>query len=100
MRAKQFLKILVIAASFQVALLVIICPLVSRAFENGRALPDFLLQYGYSPFIRAVIYVGGYQGERAMIWPPVYGVLLGVVVYSLVLALALSLVIRTGNRQI
>ena len=31
---------------------------------------------------------GGYQGESSMIWPPVFGILLGVCFYSFLFALA------------
>jgi hypothetical protein len=95
--AKRFIKMSLIAAGFQMALLVVMCPLVSRAFEKGRDLPDFLVQYVYSPFVRAVIYVGGYQAERAMIWPPVLGLLLGIAVYSVMFALALGLISGPGD---
>jgi hypothetical protein len=69
---------------------------VSRSFENGRALPGFLLDYIYSPFVRAAIYVMGYDDESAMIWPPVFGIAVGILVYSAVFAVFFALMTR-GN---
>ena len=39
---------------------------------------------------------GSYQGESSMIWPPVFGILLGVRFYSLLLALA-ALFLKRGR---
>ena len=46
-------------------------PAAGKPFRN-----DVLLAL-YSPFIHFVIALGGYSGESGMIWPPVFGVLLG-----------------------
>jgi len=88
MSFKRFIKYFLLALGFQLILLLVVSPLASRLFPGGEALPDFLEFYVYHPFIRAVINWGGYQGESSMIWPPVFGILLGVCFYSFLFALA------------
>ena len=96
MSFKRFIKYFLLALGFQLILLLVVSPLASRLFPGGEALPDFLEFYVYYPFIRAVINGGGYQGESSMIWPPVFGILLGVCFYSLLLALA-ALFLKRGR---
>jgi len=43
---------------------------------------DSMLFYVYSPFIELIIRMGGYTGESSMIWPPVFGIMLGIFIYS------------------
>jgi hypothetical protein len=88
MSFKRFVKYFLLALGFQLALLLVVSPLVSRLFPGGKALPDFLEFYVYQPFISAIISGGGYTGESSMIWPPVFGILLGVCFYSILLGLA------------
>ena len=37
-------------------------------------------------FISFLIALGGYSGQAGMIWPPVYGVVLGMLTYSIMFA--------------
>jgi len=62
----------------------VVGPAAGKPFRN-----DVLLAL-YSPFIHFVIALGGYSGESGMIWPPVFGVLLGVLIYSAILATVVS----------
>lgn len=89
MRLKHFIKHFSIALVFQIALQVIVSPLLSR-LSDGNMLPDFLDFYVYHPFISGVIKAGGYEGESTMIWPPVYGTAVGILVYSVVFGLLIS----------
>jgi ABC-type Na+ efflux pump permease subunit len=98
-RLKYFVKLLVIGVGLQIALLLFVSPLVSYVLSNGKALPQFLIQYAYYPFIHAVIKLGGYSGESAMIWPPLYGVLLGILVYSALFALIVALFARKRDSR-
>jgi hypothetical protein len=94
---KRFVKYFLLALGLQLALLLVVSPLASILFPSGKALPDFLELYAYHPFISAVINWGGYRGESSMIWPPVFGVLLGICFYSFLLGLA-ALFLKRGHK--
>ncbi|HSS18626.1 MAG TPA: hypothetical protein VLL54_00875 [Pyrinomonadaceae bacterium] len=100
-RLKILLRVLLISIAAQLVLLLIVCPLVSRNVAYGSLLPHFLVQYVYDPFIRWVIDFGGYEGESSMIWPPVYGVVLGIIIYSVMAGLLAELVsyVRRQRKQ-
>lgn len=83
-----------IALGFQVALQVIVSPLLSIFSLDGKMFPDFLDFYVYYPFISAVIKVGGYTGESSMIWPPLLGTVLGILIYSTLFGLIVAYVTR------
>jgi len=72
----------------------LIYPFVSGLLPAGSEGRHFLQLYVYYPFIKAVIGAGGYRGESSMIWPPVLGTILGVLTYSIILALIASYLIR------
>ncbi len=90
---RRFLKFFSIALAFQIAVQLIVSPLLGTLFSEKR-LPDFLDFYVYYPFINAVIKLGGYEGESSMIWPPVFGTALGILFYSVLLGLLLAFVTR------
>lgn len=98
MRIKRFMKMFFLAMGIQAFLLFVISPILSRLISKGTVLPAFLLGYVYEPFIRMVVFLGQFKGEAAMIWPPVYGVVAGTLVYSTVFAVMVTAVIRTGRR--
>ncbi len=60
--------------------------------KAGRPFRDQVLLVIYSPFIHFVSALGGYSRESEMIWPPVFGVLLGALIYSILLATIVGLV--------
>lgn len=49
-----------------------------------------MLTVVYWPWIRIAIDFSGAKGEAAMIWPPVVGLMVGVLIYSLVAAILFS----------
>ena len=94
MSITRFVKYFLLALGFQLTLLLVISPLASILLPVGKALPEFLEFYVYGPFISVVISRGGYRGESSMIWPPVFGILLGVCFYSILLGLAAAFLKR------
>jgi hypothetical protein len=89
MSPKRLIKFFVIALAFQLFFLLggyalLFGPSGERNFRNS------LLLYAYDPFIGMVIKAGGYEGESSMIRPPVFGILLGVLIYSAVFAFAVT----------
>lgn len=97
MRFKAFSKPFLICLAFQIGLLMVVSPLLSRLLTNGKVLPQFLIQVVYNPFIHLAISAGGYKGESAMIWPPVFGIILGLFVYSTLFALIFVVFLRKSN---
>lgn|SRR5574341_94646 len=97
MRLKGFLKLFLICLAFQVGLLMVVSPLLSRFAPNGKAIPQFLIDIIYDPFIQLAISAGGYKGESAMIWPAVFGIMLGVFAYSTLFALIVAGFSRKSN---
>ena len=91
MSVKTFIKSFLVSLGVQIILLVVVSPLVSRQFANGKIFPLFLINVVYDPFIMAVIRFGGYTGEASMIWPPVFGIVVGIFVYSALFATAVTL---------
>ena len=79
---KSFLKSFGVGLGLQVLLLVL--------SKSVAGLGNFLLTYVYSPFINLAIGISGETGETAMIWPPVFGLVAGVLVYSLIAGVAFS----------
>jgi hypothetical protein len=76
MRLKHFFRWFLLAVGLQLFFIfggyvLFVGPAAGKPFRN-----DVLLAL-YSPFIHFVIALGGYSGESGMIWPPVFGVLLG-----------------------
>jgi len=53
---------------------------------NAKSFRDDVLLAIYNPFISFVIALDGYSGEAGMIWTPVYGVVLGILTYSIIFA--------------
>ena len=98
MSLKRFIKFFVIAVGFQIALQVIVSPLLSVLFPGGKMFPEFLDFYVYYPFINGVINAGGYTGESSMIWPPLLGTVLGIFVYSTLFALIIGYMTRESSR--
>jgi len=43
----------------------------------------------YWPFMAVAIWLSGATGESPMIWPPVFGILLGLIIYSLIAGVVL-----------
>jgi len=60
----------------------VVGPAAGKPFRNDVLLALYSLHF--------VIALGGYSGESGMIWPPVFGVLLGVLIYSAILATVVS----------
>jgi hypothetical protein len=93
---KLFLRTFAIAAGLQT--------FVFLAFVLGAAmLPklEFLLTwsfYLYTPTVYVIWLVGHFTGESAIVNPIVFGIPLGILVYSLVLALSLSYVRAKRDR--
>jgi hypothetical protein len=94
MSLRRFIKFFLMALGFQVALQVIVSPLLSTLFNEGNFLPDFLDFYVYAPFINAVIAFGGYTGEASMVWPPLLGIVLGVLTYAVMFGLVIAYLTR------
>jgi hypothetical protein len=93
MSLKRFIKFFAVALASQIFFLfggymLLFGPSGEERFRNS------LLLYVYNPFIEAVIRAGGYAGESSMIWPPVYGTLLGIFIYSVLSALAITFLMR------
>lgn len=63
-------------------------------FWGEQQFRSFVLLSVYSPFIDWIINAGGYAGESSMVWPPVFGVLLGIVTYSAIFALTVTFLTR------
>ena len=89
MRLKHFFRWFLLAFGLQIFIVwggyvLLVGPSAARPFR------DHVLLVIYSPFIYFVSGLGGYSGESGMIWPPVFGVLLGVVIYSIILAIIVS----------
>jgi hypothetical protein len=103
MNLKRLIKFFSIALVFQLFVLLtfpfLINPLVSGLLPAGSEGRHFLLLYVYYPFIKAVISAGGYRGESSMIWPPLFGTLLGVLTYSIIFALLASSLKRNRERR-
>ena len=97
MSPKRFIKFFGIALLFQLFLLLGGYTLLFGA-PGGKEFRNSLLLYAYDPFIQLVIKTGGYGGESSMIWPPVYGTLLGAFIYSGLFALAVSVLTRKTIR--
>ena len=91
----RFTKFFLLALGFQIALQLIVSPLLSTLFADGKKFPDFLDLFVYAPFINGVIRLGGYEGESSMIWPPVFGIALGILIYSALFGLILAYVKRS-----
>ncbi len=89
MRMKLFLKAFGVGVGAQIVLL------VSSRFVTG--LGEFLLTYLYWHWIKIAIGLSGARGEAAMIWPPVFGLIGGVLIYSLIAAL-LFLAFKVGRK--
>jgi hypothetical protein len=100
MTNKRFIKVFFLALALQVVLQFtfssLLYPLMASILPEGNVGRHFLDLYVYYPFVRAVIKLGGYEGESTMIWPPVLGIALGILFYSAVLA-SLSLTLRVRN---
>ena len=79
MRMRLFLAAFGIGVGGQIVLL------VSGRYVTG--LGELLLTYVYWPWIKIAIDLSGAKGEGAMIWPPVFGLIGGVLIYSLIAAL-------------
>ena len=91
MTIKCFLKYSTIGIGVQIGVL-----LLSR-YING--LGDFFVSYVYWPGIWLAIESTGAKGEGSMIWPPVFGLVGGVIVYSLIVGIAICyLKHRQGTR--
>jgi len=97
MSSMRFTKFFLLALGFQVALQLIVSPLLSTLLADGKKFPDFLDFIVYSPFISAVIRMGGYEGESSMIWPPVFGIALGILIYSALFGLLTTFVTRKNK---
>lgn len=78
MLAKSLFKVFGLALLTQVILLGL-CIVVP-------GLGDLLMMSVYWPWINLAITWSGAKGESSMIWPPVYGLILGVLIYSLAAA--------------
>ena len=93
MNFTRLLKFFCIGLAFQLFFLIggytlLFGPSGERNFRNS------VLLYAYGPFIELVIKAGQYEGESSMIWPPLYGILLGIIIYSILFALAVSFLTR------
>jgi hypothetical protein len=91
MRLKHFFRWFFLALGLQVffvlgGYVLLVGPTSAKSFRG-----DVLLAF-YNPFIHLVIVLGGYSGEAGMIWPPVYGVVLGILTYSIIFATIAGLI--------
>lgn len=89
--SRYFLRAFAAGVVVQIVLLVL-CKFVA-------GLGDFLLMYVYLPWIRLAITLSGATGEATMIWPPVFGLVGGLLVYSIVAGIAFSL-FKTSRRKV
>ena len=89
---KTFFKYFGLALALQVLLLVL-CGLVTSA--SGPAFESLVLIY--EPLILLILKIGNYHGEASMIVPVLFGVPLGIFVYSVV-AGGLAVAIRKLSR--
>ena len=55
-----------------------------------RGMGDLLLTTVYWPWIELAVNLSGAEGEATMIWPPVYGIIMGILFYSLFGAILFS----------
>jgi hypothetical protein len=76
--------------SFGVGLVLQVLLLVLCKFVAG--LGAFVLTYFYAPWINLAISISGEIGESAMIWPPVFGLVGGVLVDSIIVGVAFSFI--------
>lgn len=86
---KLFLAAFGIGVGAQIVLL------ASGRFVAG--LGELLINYVYWPWIQLAIALSGAKGEGSMIWPPVFGLVAGVLIYSLIAAL-LFLAFKAGRK--
>ena len=61
----------------------------SVSIEQYGAVPNDC-NFDNTPWINLAIGISGESGETAMIWPPVFGLVAGVLVYSLIAGVAFS----------
>ena len=93
MSLKRFMKLFGIALALQLFFVfggysLLFGPSGAKEFRNS------VLLLIYAPFIDWVIRVGAYTGESSMIWPPVYGLLIGTLIYSGLFSLIVTLLTR------
>ena len=62
--------------------------------SGERQFRDSMLLYLYRPFIELIIRTGGYRGESSMIWPPLFGTILGIFIYSGLFAVIVAYLTR------
>jgi hypothetical protein len=92
---RRFFKFFVAGLLFQLFLVFGGYTLLFGPFGEQK-FRSFVLLSVYSPFIDWIMSAGGYSGESSMVWPPVFGVLLGIVTYSALFALTVTFL--TKNR--
>lgn len=98
MNLRRFIKFFAIAVGFQLFLLFGGYIILFGPSGEGNFRESLWLGV-YGPFIEGVIKAGAYQGESSMIWPPVYGTLLGVLVYSTIFSLGFSFLLHVVKRR-
>lgn len=79
MVAKSLIKVFALALLGQIVILGL-CIVIP-------GLGDLLIANVYWPWIRFATTWIGAKGESSMIWPPVYGLILGVLIYALAMAI-------------
>ena len=98
MRLKHFFRWFLLALGLQIFVVwggyvLLVGPKAAKPFR------DQVLLVIYSPFIHFVSALSAYSGESGMIWPPVFGVLLGAIIYSTFLAIIVGLVLGRKFRN-
>ena len=98
MKPKRLIKFFGIALGIQLFFVLggyalLFGPTGEKEFRNS------VILYVYDPFISVVISAGGYSGESSMIWPPVFGVLMGILTYSTLFAFAATFLTRNIKRR-
>lgn len=86
---KAFLKYFGIAIGVQIALCLIIGMMVSVFSPKLDSLLAIVL-YLYAPTIYLISSLGHFTGGSAMVYPIIFGITLGVLLYSFIVALVMK----------
>jgi hypothetical protein len=95
---RRFLKVFLATVFLQVFLLfdglaLLIGPSSGREFQN------FLLLVVYLPFIAGMAALSGGTGEGSMIWPPFFGVIIGILFYAWIAGIGFEKIKRLRDRN-
>jgi hypothetical protein len=95
---RRFIKVF-IATLFLQLLLLFAGDALLTGQEEDRPIRDFLLLTAYLPFIAGMVALSGGTGEGSMIWPPFFGVIIGIFVYAGLAGSAFAKLMRRRDRN-